>query len=35
MAIHSSGFPVLAWKVPQTEKAGGLQSKGSQRVGHD
>ena len=29
MAIHSS---VLAWRIPQTEKPGGLQSIGSQRV---
>ena len=32
MAILSS---VLAWKIPWTEEPGGLQSKGSQRVGHD
>ena len=32
MAIHSS---TLAWKIPWTEKPGGLQSMGSQRVGHD
>ena len=32
MATHSS---TLAWKIPQTEKPGGLQSMGSQRVGHD
>ena len=31
MATHSS---VLAWKIPWTEKPGGLQSMGSQRVGH-
>ena len=31
-AIHSS---TLAWKIPWTEKPGMLQSKGSQRVGHD
>ena len=24
-----------AWKIPWTEKPGGLQSMGSQRVGHD
>ena len=30
-ATHSS---VLAWKIPQTEKPGELQSMGSQRVGH-
>ena len=27
MAIHSS---ILAWKIPQTEEPGGLQSTGSQ-----
>ena len=32
MATHSS---VLAWKIPWTEELGGLQSTGSQRVGHD
>ena len=32
MAIHSS---ILAWRIPWTEKSGGLQSVGSQRVGHD
>ena len=32
MAIHSS---VLAWRIPWTEKPGGLQFMGSQRVGHD
>ena len=32
MAIHSS---ILAWKIPWTEEAGGPQSMGSQRVGHD
>ena len=31
-ATHSS---TLAWKIPWTEKHGGLQSTGSQRVGHD
>ena len=29
---HSS---ILAWKIPWTEEPGGLQSTGSQRVGHD
>ena len=28
MATHSS---ILAWKIPQTEELGGLQSLGSQR----
>ena len=32
MAIHSS---ILAWRIPWTEEPGGLQSMGSQRVGHD
>ena len=25
----------LAWKIPWTDEPGGLQSMGSQRVGHD
>ena len=32
MATHSS---ILAWKIPWTEDPGGLESVGSQRVGHD
>ena len=32
MATHSS---TLAWKIPWTEEAGGLQSMGSQRVRHN
>ena len=32
MAIHSS---ILTWKIPQTEDPCGLQSMGSQRVGHN
>ena len=32
MATHSS---ILAWRTPWTEEPGGLQSIGSQRVGHD
>ena len=32
MAAHSS---TLAWKMPWMEEPGGLQSTGSQRVGHD
>ena len=31
MAIHSS---ILAWKISWIEEPGGLQSIGSQRVGH-
>ena len=32
MAMHSS---ILTWRIPWTEEPGGLQSMGSQRVGHD
>ena len=32
MATHSS---ILARRIPWTEEPGGLQSMGSQRVGHD
>ena len=32
MATHSS---ILTWRIPRTEEPGGLQSMGSQRVGHD
>ena len=32
MATHSS---ILTWRIPQSEEPGGLQSMGSQRVGHD
>ena len=32
VASHSS---ILAWRIPWTEESGGLQSIGSQRVGHD
>ena len=28
-------FNILAWKMPWTAEPGGLQSLGSQRVGHD
>ena len=31
-ATHSS---ILAWKIPWTEEPGGLQSMGSQKVGHN
>ena len=31
MVIH---FIILAWRIPWTEESGGLQSMGSQRVGH-
>ena len=31
-ATHSS---ILAWRISWTEEPGGLQSKGSQRIGHD
>ena len=32
MAFQSS---ILAWKIPRIEESGGLQSVGSQRIGHD
>ena len=32
MATHSN---ILDWRIPWTEEPGGLQSIGSQRVGHD
>ena len=32
MATHSS---ILTWRIPKTEEPNGLQSMGSQKVGHD
>ena len=32
MATH---YSILAWEIPWTEEPGGLQSMGSQRIGHD
>ena len=32
MATHAS---ILAWRISWTEEPGGLQSRGSQRVGYD
>ena len=32
MAAHSS---ILAWRIPWTEESSGLQSMGSQIVGHN
>ena len=32
MATHSN---TLAWRIPWREESGRLQSRGSQRVGHD
>ena len=32
MATHSS---ILSWEIPRTEEPAGLQSIGSQIVGHD
>ena len=32
MATHSS---IVAWRIPWAEEPDGLQSMGSQRVGHD
>ena len=32
---HGNHSSILAWRIPGTEQPGGLQSVGSQRVGHD
>ena len=32
MSTYSS---ILTWRIPRTEEPAGLQSMGSQRVGHD
>ena len=32
---NGNPFSILAWRIPQTEDPGGLQSMGSQRVGRD
>ena len=32
MATPSS---ILAWRIPRTEEPGGLESRGSQRLGHN
>ena len=32
---NGNSFSILAWRIPWTEKTGGLWSTGSQRVGHD
>ena len=32
VATHTT---ILAWRIPWREEPGGLQSMGSQRVGHD
>ena len=31
----ATNFSILPWRIPRTEGAGGLQSMGSQRIGHD
>ena len=33
--IASYPLHILAWRIPQTEELGGLQSMKSQRVGHN
>ena len=33
--VTATNSSILAWKIPWTEVPGGLQSMGSQRVGHD
>jgi len=32
MANHAS---ILAWRIPGTKEPGGIQTMGSQKVGHD
>ena len=32
---HGTHSSILAWRIPWTEKPGGLQATGSQRVRHD
>ena len=32
LATHSG---IFAWRIPWTEKPGGVKSMGSQRIGHD
>ena len=32
---NGNPLSILAWRIPWTEESGGLQSMGSQRVGHD
>ena len=32
MATH---FSIVAWRIPWTEEPGGLESMGSQRIGHN
>ena len=31
----ATDLSILAWRIPQTEEPGGLQSMGSLRVGHN
>ena len=31
----ATNLSVLGWQIPRTEEPGGLQSMGSQRMGHD
>jgi len=32
---HGTHSSILAWRIPWTEEPGGLQSRASQRVGHN
>ena len=32
---NGNASSILAWRIPWTEEPGGLQSVGSQRVGHN
>ena len=35
VAKRATHFSILAWRIPRTKEPGGLQSMGSQRVGHE
>ena len=32
---HGNPLGIFVWRIPRTEQPGGLQSMGSQRIGHD
>ena len=32
---NGNHFSILSWRIPWTEEPGGLQTMGSQRLGHD
>ena len=33
--VMATYYSILAWRIPRTEEPSGLQSMGSQKVGHD